>query len=70
MKKIVWYLERPDELEKVRQKGMEMSKIWTQETYAKQFYQQINKIIPDRKKYKLFINAENGCAPEIRKNED
>jgi len=56
--KLVYYLENDDELEKLRLKGLEWSKKYTQKCYANKFIQTIHQTILNKKEHKVYILAD------------
>ena len=59
IKQITYYLDNPEELNKLKQKGLEWSMKYTQELYAKRLLESINLNIEHKQNIKLYIQAEN-----------
>ena len=57
--KLVYYLENPDKLEEIRLKGLEWSKKYVQEYYAKRFFEEIKYTIDYKKKFFIMSDELN-----------
>ena len=56
--KLTYYLDNPNELEKIRQKGYEWAQAWTQERYGSDLLNQIKLTLKHKKEIKIFVIAD------------